>query len=172
MKTVKLKPEPLTQEGFSQFGEVVETKNHNFDVINDGFARKYDNLADIDTSADNGKTAVHIFIAKQRSFPLRIDMLEIHPFFSQCFIPRGSDAFLVVVAPPSVVPEIGKVRAFISNGDQGVNFSRGVWHFPLISIEDDAQFVVIDRLYDPEIDKIEQCNVYSLNEFNITLENS
>jgi ureidoglycolate lyase len=70
------------------------------------------------------------------------------------------------------VPEIGKVRAFISNGDQGVNFSRGVWHFPLISIEDDAQFVVIDRLYDPEIDKIEQCNVYSLNEFNITLETS
>lgn len=97
-------------------------------------------------------------------------MLERHPFFSQCFIPRGKKEFLVVVAPPSKIPDIEKITAFISNGEQGVNFSRGVWHFPLISLDDDAQFITIDRKYNPKIDKIMQCDIFELSEFNISLE--
>jgi ureidoglycolate lyase len=170
MKKIKLNVQTLTQENFNQFGDVIETQGHDFDVINSGFANKYANLAQIDTSYENGKTAIHIFIAKKRPMPLQIDMLEMHPFFSQCFIPRSDKAFIIVVAPPAKEPNLEQISAFISDGQQGVNFARGVWHFPLISLEDDAQFITIDRHYDKSIDSMEQCNIVNIDSFNITVD--
>jgi len=97
-------------------------------------------------------------------------MLEKHPFFSQAFIPRGKTQFVVVVAPPSEELVIENVRAFISNGDQGINYSRGVWHFPLISLDHNSHFIVIDRKHKTDIDSIEQCIVKPINDIHITLE--
>jgi len=97
-------------------------------------------------------------------------MLEKHPFFSQAFIPRGKTQFVVVVAPPSEELVIENVRAFISNGDQGINYSRGVWHFPLITLDDNSHFIVIDRKHKTDIDSIEQCIVKPINDIHITLE--
>jgi ureidoglycolate lyase len=96
--------------------------------------------------------------------------LEKHPFFSQTFIPKGNTPFLVVVSPPSEEPVIENIRAFISNGDQGISYSRGVWHFPLISINDNSQFIVIDRKHNIDIDTIKQCIVKRVEDINITVE--
>jgi ureidoglycolate lyase len=97
-------------------------------------------------------------------------MLEKHPFFSQTFIPKGNTPFLVVVSPPSEEPVIENIRAFISNGDQGISYSRGVWHFPLISIHDNSQFIVIDRKHNIDTDTIKQCIVKRFEDTNITVE--
>jgi len=37
------------------------------------------------------------------------------------------------------------LRAFRTAGQQGVNFSRGVWHHPLIALDQVSHFLVIDR---------------------------
>jgi ureidoglycolate lyase len=170
MNKIKLTPEKLTTENFSQFGQVISLEQKDFLIINNGYAKKYPDLATIDTQEDGGTTAVHIFVAKKRQFPLQIKMLEKHPFFSQTFIPKDNQPFLVVVAPASDEPNIEDIRAFISNGEQGVNYSRGVWHFPLISVKDDAQFIVIDRKHIINSDDIEQCIVHPIKDTNITLE--
>ena len=99
MKTINLTPTPLTSEVFSSFGDVIDAKDDDFMTINNGYARKYADLASIDTQEADGITAIHIFVAKKRRFPLNIDMLENHPFFSQAFIPRGKQPFIIVVAP-------------------------------------------------------------------------
>ena len=170
MNKIKLTPEKLTTENFSQFGEVISIENKEFITINDGYANKYADLAQVDTQEENGQTSVHIFVATKRQFPLQITMLEKHPFFSQTFIPRGNTPFIVVVSPSAEEPVIENIRAFISNGEQGVNYSRGVWHFPLISVRDDAQFIVIDRKHVIDSDDIEQCIVHPIEDTNITLE--
>ena len=170
MNTVKLIPANLTAENFSQFGEVLSIENQEFVTINDGYANKYADLAKIDTQEEQGETSVHIFVAKKRLFPLQITMLEKHPFFSQTFIPKGNTPFLVVVSPPSEEPIIENIRAFISNGDQGISYSRGVWHFPLISINDNSQFIVIDRKHNIDTDTIKQCIVKRFEDTNITVE--
>ena len=69
MNTIKLTPEPLTPENFSQFGEVISIENKAFITINDGYANKYADLAKIDTQEENGETSVHIFVAKKRAVP-------------------------------------------------------------------------------------------------------
>lgn len=170
MQNIKLIPEKLTAENFANFGEVVTIQSKESRTINDGYAEKYADIASLDTSEDQGQTSVHIFVAKSRQFPLQISMLEKHPFFSQTFIPRHSSPFLVVVAPPAKTPSIEKLRAFITNGEQGINYSRGVWHFPLISMDDNSQFIVIDRKHNEDLDTIEQCEEFTLDDVNVTLE--
>ena len=170
MKNIKLIPEKLTSKNFADFGEVVGIQSKEPRTINNGFAEKYPDVASLDTKEDQGQASVHIFVAKSRVFPLRISMLEKHPFFSQTFIPRHSSPFIVVVAPPDKIPSIENLKAFITNGEQGVNYSRGVWHFPLISMNDNSQFIVIDRKHNEDLDTIEQCQEISLDDVNVTLE--
>ena len=170
MNNLILTPEILTAENFSQFGQVISLEQKDFLTINNGYAKKYPDLATIDTKEHGGTTTVHIYVAKKRQFPLQINMLEKHPFFSQTFIPKDNQPFLVVVAPASDELNIEDIRAFISNGEQGVNYSRGVWHFPLISVKDGAQFIVIDRKHVIDSDDIEQCIVHPIEDSNITLE--
>ena len=170
MNNLILTPEILTAENFSQFGQVISLEQKDFLTINNGYAKKYPDLATIDTQEHGGTTTVHIYVAKKRQFPLQINMLEKHPFFSQTFIPKDNQPFLVVVAPASDELNIKDIRAFISNGEQGVNYSRGVWHFPLISVRDGAQFIVIDRKHVIDSDDIEQCIVHPIEDSNITLE--
>ena len=170
MNTLKLTPKALSAESFQLFGEVVSIKNKEPIVINDGFASKFPDVVKLDTKEEEGETSVHIFVAKKRQFPLQITMLENHPFFSQTFIPKNNTPFIVVVAPPSEEPVIENIKAFITDGDQGISYSRGVWHFPLISMSDNSEFIVLDRKNNIDVDTIEQCIVKSIDNIDISLE--
>ena len=87
---------------------------------------------------------LNIFNAKKRIFPLNIDMLEMHPFSSQVFLPMGKTDFIVLVAPIDKKPDLDKIEVFkISKGD-GINIRSSIWHFPLISTQN-AQFITIDK---------------------------
>ena len=159
MKT--LHPILLNKENFSSYGDVLSIENSDSILINEGYAQKHFNLATLDATQNGGKSALHIYVAKQREFPLKINMLEKHPHFSQAFIPRSNKPFLVLVCLGDESPDLNTLQAFITNGDQGVHYKRGIWHFPLISIEDDEQFIVLDRT-DCGIkeNKVEECIEY------------
>ena len=128
MNTLKLTPETLTADNFQLFGEVLSTENKESILINDGFASKFPDIVKLDTKEAEGETSVHIFVAKKRQFPLQITMLENHPFFSQTFIPKNNTPFIVVVAPPSQEPVIENIKAFITDGDQGISYSLSLIH--------------------------------------------
>ncbi|NQU57295.1 MAG: ureidoglycolate lyase [Rhodospirillales bacterium] len=53
--------------------------------------------------------------------------------------------FLGVVALPGDTLDPATMRAFISDGTQGVNYHRRVWHHPLVALAEEADFLVIDR---------------------------
>lgn len=144
MKLV-LKPEILTSKSFDSFGKVISIDNSESILINDGYAQKHFSLCDMDSNEKNGVSTLHIYVAKKRAFPLKINMLEKHPYFSQTFMPRSNKPFLVVVALGEDKPDLNSLKVFKTNGNQGVHYNRGIWHFPLISIEDNEQFIVIDR---------------------------
>ena len=163
--SIELKVEPLTKKSFNEYGKVISTENSDSKIINNGFAKKYYELCVMDTDEYGGKSTLHIYEAKKRTFPLRITMLEKHPYFSQTFMPRSTRTFLSVVCLGDEKPDLSTLKAFITNGNQGVYYKRGVWHFPLISLEDDEQFIVIDRSdCGKEENMIEDCLEIELNE--------
>ena len=139
-----VEPKPITKENFSKFGDMITTDDIKPLEINNGYAKRFDNIAKIDTSSDNGQTTISIFSALKRSFPMKIDMLEKHPLGSQAFIPMKETTFLTLVAPEGEKPDLEKIESFIVPKGIGVNYKANVWHFPLISTED-MNFLVVDR---------------------------
>ena len=71
--------------------------------------------------------------------------MERHPLGSQAFYPLHERPFPVVVAPPDTTPDPEDIRIFMTNGRQGVNFHPGVWHHYQLTLEQDSDYIVIDR---------------------------
>tara|TARA_B100002052_G_C15669248_1_gene500991 strand:+ start:294 stop:788 length:495 start_codon:yes stop_codon:yes gene_type:complete len=141
---VLITPKVINKENFLKFGDVISTKNIEPININNGYAKRFDGIANLNTSKDNGETTISIFAALKRDFPMKIDMMEKHPLGSQAFIPMKETTFLVLVAPEGEKPDIKKIESFIVPPGIGVNYNPGIWHFPLISTED-MNFLVVDR---------------------------
>ena len=134
----------ITKQNFSSYGDIISTEGITPIDINAGYAKRYDNLANINTSKENGESIVSIFSAIKRTFTMKIDMMEKHPLGSQAFIPMKETIFLVFVAPSGDKPDLDKLESFIIPKGIGINYNPGIWHFPLISTED-MNFLVVDR---------------------------
>ena len=143
METI-IKPIKINRKKFSMYGDLISSTDIKPIDINAGYAKRFDDLANINTLKDEGKTIVSIFSALKRTFPMRIDMMEKHPLGSQAFIPMKETTFIVFVAPQGEKPDINKIESFIIPTGIGINYKPGIWHFPLISTED-TNFLVIDR---------------------------
>ena len=141
---ITIKPKPISKENFSKFGDMITTDNLKPIEINNGYAKRFDGIANLNTAKDNGETTISIFSALKRKFPMKINMMEKHPLGSQAFIPMKETTFLTFVAPYGERPDINKVESFIIPPGIGVNYKPGTWHFPLISTED-MNFLVVDR---------------------------
>jgi ureidoglycolate lyase len=139
-----IKPKKITRKNFKKFGDVISTKKIKSININDGYAKRFNDLCRINTSSKKGSTIVSIFSAKKRKFPMNIKMMEKHSLGSQAFIPMEETTFLVFVAPKGKKPNIKKLKSFIIPEQIGINYRRGIWHFPLISTKN-MNFLVIDR---------------------------
>ena len=139
-----IKPKKISNKNFKKFGEVISTKKIKPININNGYAKRFDNLCKINTSLKKGNTIMSIFSARKRKFPMNIKMMEKHPLGSQAFIPMKETKFLVFVAPKGKKPNVKKIESFIIPKQTGINYKPGIWHFPLISIKN-MNFLVIDR---------------------------
>ena len=137
-------PIKITRSNFAAYGDLISSYDIKPMDINAGYAKRFDNLANINTSQNEGKTIISIFSALKRTFPMKIDMMEKHPLGSQAFIPMKQTTFLAFVAPLGDKPEIKKIESFIVLPGMGINYKPGIWHFPLISTEN-MNFLVMDR---------------------------
>ena len=143
MGDVELRAAPLTPERFAPYGDVIETSREQRQSMNTGRFERFDELCKVDV---DGHVAVSIARCRlATSLPYRFDTVERHPLGSQAFVPLDRQCFAVVVAPPAESVEARDLVAFVTNGRQGVNYARGTWHMPLIGLEADQRFLVIDR---------------------------
>ena len=139
-----IKPKKITQKNFKKFGDLISTRKIKPINVNNGYAKRFNNLCKINTSLKKGNTIMSIFSAKKRKFPMKIDMMEKHPLGSQAFVPMSETKFLVFVAPKGKKPNTKKIESFIVPKLNGINYKPGIWHFPLISTKN-MNFLVIDR---------------------------
>ncbi|SIS70534.1 ureidoglycolate lyase [Neptunomonas antarctica] len=140
-----LYPQPLTAEAFAPYGDVIETADRDFFMINNGSTQRFHRLANVQLGAPGDQGIISIFRAQALKMPLAIKMLERHPLGSQAFIPLKQKPFLLLVAEPGENPQPSAIKAFITDGSQGVNYHRGVWHHPILCCVDEDDFLVVDR---------------------------
>jgi ureidoglycolate lyase len=190
-----LRAQPLTAAAFAPFGQVVEAlANAPHQIINDGFALRFNSGAVIDTARDGGRPLLSIFRAKARQFADRVggarnadrtssenskngtintlglltplSVVERHLLGSQLFIPLSPQAFVVVVARAGPPPAAASLAAFVVSAGQGVNLAPGTWHHPLLALQD-ADFLVIER---QNPDDQDDCEVLPLTQPKVWLQ--
>lgn len=137
--------EPLTAKAFAAFGDVIAFEGNDFYPINNGMADRYHALADVVANGDDAKTVISLVKSRQFSLPRKLDHMEYHPLGSQAFIPLDQQSFVVVVAAPGEAPDLSQVRAFQTNGRQGINYHPGTWHHVLLTPFSEMDFICIDR---------------------------
>lgn len=140
-----LKIESLTRIGFAPFGDIIEMAGTHHYPINQGFTERFHDLARIDTGTEDGESIVSLFRSQPRSFPFEITFVERHPLGSQAFYPLQDRDWLIVVAEAEAPPSAATLKAFRATGRQGINYARNVWHYPLLALAADSDFLVIDR---------------------------
>ena len=132
--------EPLTAQAFAPYGDVLEATGTPDKMINQAMCGRFHDRARLDFG--DARAGISIFHAQPRSFPYTLDLVERHPEGSQAFLPMTQAPFLVIVtASPDAKP-----RAFLTNGAQGINLHRGIWHGVLTPLHAPGLFAVVDRI--------------------------
>ena len=143
---MKLKVEPLNPAAFAPFGEVISTATARDEYkINLGTTTRFHDISRVDVGDEGGIPIISIFRGTPRPMPIEIKMMERHPLGSQASVPRSGQKFLIVVAEGSDTPALEDLRAFISDGTQGVTYAKNVWHHPLLALEPESDFLIVDR---------------------------
>jgi len=135
--------ERLTAHAFRPYGEVIEIAGPPSVTINRGKCGRHHDLAAIDIV--DGTAGISLFDGTPYSLPLTLDLVERHPLGSQAFLPMSDTPFLVIVADDDDGLPVHP-RAWLTNGQQGVNYNRGTWHGVLTPLATPARFTVIDRI--------------------------
>ncbi len=139
-----LRPETLTPETFAPFGTVLEVPSGPGRVINAGSSERFDLVDDLQLGAEGGRAQLALFRAQARSFPLQLQEMECHRLGSQTFVPWGACRFVVIVASAGAPPAASSLRAFVTDGHQGVVLAPGTWHHALVAV-DAGDLLVIER---------------------------
>lgn len=86
-----------------------------------------------------------------------VTQFERHRNSSQIFISLNSGRFLIVVAK-KISEDIKEgidtknIKAFVTNGSQGITINAGVWHCSPIPVDNSLSFVILHRSPDVDLD--------------------
>jgi ureidoglycolate lyase len=135
----------LTSEAFAPFGEVVEFEGRDFFPINNGMADRYHALANVELGGEESRGIISLVASRQFDMPRKVDHLEYHPLGSQAFLPLDTSPFIVAVCPAAAEPDLDQLQAFVTNGQQGINYRLGTWHHVLLTPYSPMRFICVDR---------------------------
>ncbi|MDX1404917.1 MAG: ureidoglycolate lyase [Woeseiaceae bacterium] len=160
MTVREITPAPISADAFAPYGELIYASDASRASMNDARFDRYRDLANIDVADGGGQVSISIARCRKPSeFPYTIGMLECHPHGSQAFIPLTPFAFIVVVAPSGENVDENRITAFVTDGTQGINYRKGVWHMPMIATQQGQQFLIIDRA--PSADNLREVKLDS-----------
>ncbi len=126
MQTITLTVEPLTEEAFAPFGQLIGPRGGTPDFEGQGLRSwrlAYDAVGPTDI--------MYIWFDY---IPMQFTRLERHLNVTQGFIPLNGTEMVMVVGPRTDLgsrdagPDPHQLRAFLVPGTHGVMMWRGVWH--------------------------------------------
>lgn len=142
---LELKAQKLTSEAFAPFGDVIDARVSESFAINGGRTQRHHDLARVEILDAPSRPLISVFVSQPVTLPLELELLERHPLGSQAFMPLHEERFVVVVAPPGDDIDPDEIRAFVTDGRQGVNYRAGTWHAIHSVLEREGEFLVVDR---------------------------
>ncbi len=145
MTRVAIVARPIELAAYQAYGELVRAGagDSEGEAANLGTARRYGALSSLENMrGESARPNVSVF----RSTPwhgdqFNVTMLEKHPLSTQLFVPMNARRYLVVVAEGASVPDLATLRAFVVDGKTGITYRPGVWHHPIVALDQEIDFV-------------------------------
>lgn len=145
MTVINLTLEALSPETFAPYGDIIEVRDDNTVIpINYGLTDRHHDLASVDVSDEGGQAIVSIFKTQAASLPFKVKIMERHPLGSQAFVMTTGNPYIIVVAEAGEFDHT-RLRAFLAQSHQGVNYHKGTWHHYCLGLNGVNQFLVVDR---------------------------
>ena len=139
----------ISAESFAPYGDLITRQDAQQIACNQGRGTRFHDLAPrLDVSDEAGRAGISIYHIIASALPFTLQVMERHPLGSQAFFPMNAQAntrFLVVVAPAGEF-DANQMEAFIVTGQTGVNYAKGVWHLPIVALDQAIDFLAIDRI--------------------------
>jgi ureidoglycolate lyase len=145
--------QPLTLSDYSPYGSVIGLSDVPPSLqptpANQGTARRYNRLAELQNlRATTATSNVCLFDCTPHkltaSNEFHCKLLEKHQFSTQLFVPmNGASRFLVIVALGAEKPDLSTLKGFMASANQGITYNPGVWHHPLIALDQQTQFFCV-----------------------------
>jgi ureidoglycolate lyase len=134
-----LHAQPLSADAFAPFGSVIAIGDRTGRPVNQGRAQRFGGTHAL-THADGTTPVVDLYRVETSELPFTVDCLERHPLSCQIFTPMRCARYLVIVAPTNAVdkPDIARALAFIGTREQAICYGAGVWHAPMIALDEVA----------------------------------
>jgi len=145
VSTLFLKLEPLCQETFYEFGDVIDdSKEREINKINYGHTLKIRSDSVVDTHRKNGKTVINLYKTRPIKLPFEVKKMERHPIGTQAFINIDDNPAIAIVAKKGKF-DATELRAFLVRSDQAINYHKGTWHHHNLCLDRSTRFIVVER---------------------------
>lgn len=130
----QLAAEPISAENFAVFGELLENKTDH---------RRRD--FHLQSAGDYRPQLWVNRLPRLTDRLVLVDVMESHPYSVQTFVPMQPGRCLVVVAPmgDDGKPDLQRLRAFLTQGGQGVSYRPNIWHYTFSSVDGPNEVVVM-----------------------------
>ncbi|MBI3555180.1 MAG: ureidoglycolate lyase [Deltaproteobacteria bacterium] len=156
--------EPLESKAYAPFGAVVSAQADTAATsANMGTAKRFNKLGRLENLRPAAAPNLCVFRSSPFQDPsFEIRLVERHLHSTQLFIPMACEKrYLVVVCSGADKPDLATLRAFIARKDQGITYHPGVWHHPLIALDQVTDFACVVW----EDDSADDCEVHKLESY-------
>lgn len=140
-----IKIQPLDEKLFAPYGDVIDFNREPDFAINNGMCDRFHDLATTSVIGDDAKLGISLGRGKPYTLPIKLEMMERHPLGSQAFIPLDKKPFLLIVATDNDGKPEAPI-AFMASAGQGVNYHCNTWHAVLTPLDEQGDFVIVDRI--------------------------
>jgi ureidoglycolate lyase len=139
-------PVPLDPVAYRPYGAVVRAGDPSLArSANHGTALAWDALAVLENARGaRARASASLFRCRPLvSETLVVERLERHPESTQLFAPLRAARWLLVVARGGDEPALDTLAAFVVEGPQAITYAPGIWHHPMVALDEEADFVNI-----------------------------
>ncbi len=140
-----LHSQPITSEGFKPYGSLLSSVGSVGVSVNENRGMRFDTAANLVHTTQTSQPKLALYKIEASKWPVDVRILERHSRTAQLFLPMMGGVFLVVVARAldSGGPAISSLAAFTCAPDQGIVYAPGIWHLPLVAIDEPADFAML-----------------------------
>jgi ureidoglycolate lyase len=143
---VILSATPITAASYRPYGDLLSADREDVEAreANQGTAARKNHQIALVHDRPSARANVSSFRCSPRTeWPMPLLLLEKHPHSTQTFVPMNAKGYLVVVSGGGDAPDLATLRAFIVEGGTAVSYHPGVWHHPMIALEEVTDFACL-----------------------------